>query len=65
MGGWVAGQQVGRLGWQAEKQADRKNFGVLLEGVRFTFYTITFAYVRPAFRLSRRDIQKVQPPSKV
>jgi hypothetical protein len=34
-----AGRWAGRLGGgeQAEKQADRKNVGVLLERVRFTF----------------------------
>jgi hypothetical protein len=50
---------------QAEKQACRKNFGVLLERVRFIFCTITFAYVRPAWRLSRRNLEKVRPASKV
>ena len=55
----------GERGGEAEKQAGRKNFGVLLERVRFIFCTITFAYVRPAWRLSRRDLEKVRPPSKV
>jgi hypothetical protein len=51
-----AGRQAGKLanwwpgrlggGGGAEKQAGRKNFVVLLEGVRFNFCTITFAYVR-------------------
>jgi hypothetical protein len=76
--GWLAGWQAGRPaggklvgrqarggGEQAEKQAGRKNFGVLLEGVRFIFCTITFAYMRPACRLSRRNLEKVRPPSKV
>jgi hypothetical protein len=34
----------------------RPNFGVLLEGVKFVFCTITFAYVRPTCRLSRRNL---------
>ena len=63
---WLAGRLAGRqAGGQAEKQAGRKNFGVLLERVRFIFCAITFAYVRPAWRLSRRDLEKVRPPSKV
>ena len=62
LAGRLAGQQAGR---QAEKQAGRKNFGVLLERVRFIFCTITFAYVRPTWRLSRRNLEKVRPPSKV
>ena len=61
-----AGRPVGRLGGGAGRKAGRqKNFGVLLERVRFIFCTITFAYVRPACRLSRRDLEKVRPPSKV
>jgi hypothetical protein len=52
-----------RGGRQKNKQA--KKFGVLLERVRFIFYTITFAYMRPTWRLSRRDLEKVRPPSKV
>jgi hypothetical protein len=44
---------------------ERVNFGVLLERVRFIFCTITFAYMRPACKLSRRDLEKVRPPSKV
>ena len=69
--GRQAGRQAGKLvarqagGGGAEKQAGRKNFVVLLERVRFTFCTITFAYVRPACRLSRRNLEKVRPPSKV
>jgi hypothetical protein len=63
-----AGRQAGGGGGGAgpgEKQADRKNFGVLLEGVIFILYTLTFAYVRPACRLNRRNLEKVRPPSKV
>jgi hypothetical protein len=39
MAGWQAGRWAGMLGGgeQAEKQVGRKNFGVLLEGVRFIF----------------------------
>jgi hypothetical protein len=61
----AGGQGGGRGGGQAEQQAGRKNFGVLLEGVRFIFCTITFAYVRPACRLSRWGLEKVRQPSKV
>jgi hypothetical protein len=66
--GRQACRQAGRqAGGHAEKQAYRKNFGVLLERVRFFFCTITFAYVRPTCRLSRtcRNLEKVRPPSKV
>jgi len=61
LAGWLAGRGRG----EAEKQAGRKIFGVLLEGVRFIFCTITFAYMRPAWRLSRRDLENVRPPPKV
>ena len=53
-------------GGHAEKQACRKNVGVLLERVRFIVCTITFAYLRQASRLSRRNLEKVlevRPPS--
>jgi hypothetical protein len=63
--GRQACRQAAWLGGQAEKQAGRKNFDVLLERVRFNFCTITFAYVRPTCRLRRRNLEKVRPPSKV
>jgi hypothetical protein len=60
--GWLVGWGEGGGGRKAGRQ---KNFGVLLERARLIFCAITFAYMRPAWRLSRRDLEKVRPPSKV
>jgi hypothetical protein len=58
-----AGMQAGRpTGWGGSQKSShaKKNFGVLLERVRFFFCTITFAYVRPGhpgvFFLGRRAL---------
>ena len=64
MAGWLAGYKLG-AGGAGRKAGRQKNFGVLLEGVRLIFCTKTFAYVRPACRISRRNLEKVRPPSKV
>jgi hypothetical protein len=70
--GRQGGRQAGKLaswgGGGAGRKAgmQKKLWGATrLERVRFIFCTITFAYMRPAWRLSRRDLEKVRSPSKV
>ena len=48
-----------------EIRGGRRILGLVLEGVKFIFCAVTFAYVRPAWGLSRRDQETVRPPSKV
>jgi hypothetical protein len=61
-------RQAGRLGWggggEAEKHTGRKNFGVLLEGVRFFFLRHNFRIHVPGMQKGPINL-KVRPLFKV